>query len=242
MQDTTVRLRRWQIAGLAALPVFSAVAVALPRAPTAHSFWGPAEVNPEPRTSFKIDQSCPGSDLAGETAAAMAASSMVFQGSDPTYAATLLTHAKQLYSFADNFRGTYVKCITDAQGFYNSFSGFNDELVWGAIWLFKATGDSTYLNKAIAGYPNLAFQQQTTLHEYRWTLNWDDKSFGSYVLLAELTGQQQFVSDAERWLDWWTVGVNGGRVPYSPGGQAHLDQWGSLRYAATTAAVAMQFG
>ena len=208
---------------------------------TDHSFWGPAEVNPEPRTSFKIDQNCPGSDLAGETAAAMAASSMAFQASDPTYAATLLTHAKQLYSFADNFRGTYVKCITDAQGFYNSFSGFNDELVWGAIWLFKATGDQTYLNKAIAGYPNLAFQQQTNLHEYRWTLNWDDKSFGSYVLLAELTGQQQFIADAERWLDWWTIGVNGDRVPYSPGGQAHLDQWGSLRYSATTAAVALQF-
>jgi endoglucanase len=208
---------------------------------TDHSFWGPAEVNPSPRTSFKIDQNCPGSDLAGETAAAMAASSMAFQASDPAYAATLLTHARQLYSFADTFRGTYVKCITDAQGFYNSFSGFNDELVWGAIWLFKATGDSTYLAKAVAGYPNLAFQQQTNIHEYRWTLNWDDKSFGSYVLLAELTGQQQYIADAERWLDWWTIGVAGNRVAYSPGGQAHLDQWGSLRYSATTAAVALQF-
>jgi endoglucanase len=208
---------------------------------TDHSFWGPAEVNPSPRTSFKIDQNCPGSDLAGETAAAMAASSMAFQASDPAYAATLLTHARQLYNFADTFRGTYVKCITDAQGFYNSFSGFNDELVWGAIWLFRATGDSTYLAKAVAGYPNLAFQQQTNIHEYRWTLNWDDKSFGSYVLLAELTGQQQYVADAERWLDWWTIGVNGSRVAYSPGGQAHLDQWGSLRYSATTAAVALQF-
>jgi len=208
---------------------------------TDHSFWGPAEVNPSPRTAFKIDQNCPGSDLAGETAAAMAASSMVFQASDPTYAATLLTHAKQLYSFADTFRGTYVKCITDAANFYNSFSGFEDELVWGAVWLFRATGDATYLNKAIAEYPHMNFQQQTNIHEYKWTLNWDDKSFGSYVLLAELTGQQQFLADAERWLDWWTVGVNGDRVAYSPGGQGHLDQWGSLRYAATTAAVALQF-
>jgi endoglucanase len=208
---------------------------------TDHSFWGPAEVNPSPRTAFKIDQSCPGSDLAGETAAAMAASSMAFQASDPAYAATLLTHAKQLYSFADTFRGTYVKCITDAANFYNSFSGFEDELVWGATWLFRATGDSTYLAKAQAEYPHMNFQQQTNIHEFRWTLNWDDKSFGSYVLLAELTGQQQYIADAERWLDWWTIGVNGDRVAYSPGGQAHLDQWGSLRYSATTAAVAMQF-
>jgi len=38
----------------------------------------------------------------------------------------------------------------DAAGFYNSFSGFNDELVWGALWLFRATGDATFLAKAQA--------------------------------------------------------------------------------------------
>jgi len=40
-----------------------------------HSFWGPAEILRTPRRSFKIDMACPGSDLAAETAAAMAASS-----------------------------------------------------------------------------------------------------------------------------------------------------------------------
>ena len=37
----------------------------------------------------------------------MAASSMVFRPTDPTYADTLLTHAKQLYTFADTVRGKY---------------------------------------------------------------------------------------------------------------------------------------
>ncbi|MBY8854764.1 glycoside hydrolase family 9 protein, partial [Saccharothrix sp. MB29] len=55
--------------------------------------------------SYKVDASCPGSDLAGEYAAAMAASSMVFRRSDPAYADTLLAHARQLYSFADTHRG-----------------------------------------------------------------------------------------------------------------------------------------
>ncbi len=60
--------------------------------------------------------------------------------------------------------------------------------------------------------------------------------------MAELTGEQQYVDDAERWLDWWTAGVNGAKVAYSPGGEAFLDTWGSLRYSSTTAYAALQFG
>src|SRR5690606_6895200 len=66
-----------------------------------HKWWGPAEVMPMERPSFKVDPSCPGSDVAAETAAAMAASSIVFADDDPAYAATLVQHAKQLYTFAD---------------------------------------------------------------------------------------------------------------------------------------------
>ena len=36
-------------------------------------------------------------------------------------------------------------------------------------------------------------------------------------------------------------GADGTRVNYSPGGQAHLDQWGSLRYAANTAFAALVY-
>jgi endoglucanase len=203
-----------------------------------HRWWGPAEVMPMARPAYKIDASCPGSDLAGESAAAMAASAMVFSD-DPAYANTLLTHAKQLYTFADQRRGKYSDCITDAANFYRSWSGYADELVWGAIWLYRATGDPAYLAKAEAEYANLANEQQTTTKSYRWTIAWDDKSYGAYVLLAELTGKAQYFTDANRWLDFWTVGYNGQRVRYSTGGQAHLDTWGSLRYAANTAFVAL---
>ncbi|MFE2346646.1 glycoside hydrolase family 9 protein [Kitasatospora cineracea] len=206
-----------------------------------HAWWGPAEVLPMARPAYKIDASCPGSDLAGETAAALASSSMVFADSDPTYSATLLTHAKQLYSFADTYRGKYSDCIKDAQGYYNSWSGYNDELVWGAIWLYKATGDSSYLAKAESYYANLSTEPQSTTKSYKWTIAWDDKSYGDYVLLAQLTGKQQYVDDANRWLDWWTVGVNGSQVKYSPGGEAVLDSWGSLRYAANTSFVALVY-
>ncbi|MFI7055037.1 glycoside hydrolase family 9 protein [Streptosporangium canum] len=204
-----------------------------------HAWWGPAEAMQMERPAYKIDASCGGSDLAGETAAAMAASSIVFRPTDPSYADTLVTHARQLYSFADTVRKKYSECISDAQGYYNSWSGYNDELVWGAIWLHRATQDASYLAKAESYYDSLGTEPQSTTRSYKWTIAWDDKSYGAYVLLSKLTGKQKYLDDANRWLDYWTVGVNGQRVRYSPGGQAVLDRWGSLRYAANTSFAAL---
>ncbi|MER5454340.1 glycoside hydrolase family 9 protein [Micromonospora sp. NPDC002389] len=206
-----------------------------------HKWWGPAEVMPMARPAYKIDASCGGADLAGETAAAMAASSMVFRPTDAAYADKLLTHARQLYTFADTVRKSYHECITDATSFYRSWSGYQDELVWGAIWLYRATGDATYLAKAESEYDKLGTEPQTTTRSYKWTVAWDNKQFGAYVLLANLTGKQRYVDDANRWLDFWTVGVNGERVRYSPGGMAVLDSWGALRYAANTAFAALVY-
>lgn len=205
-----------------------------------HKWWGPAEVMPMERPAYRVDASCPGSDVAGETAAAMAASSLVFAEDDPAYAATLVRHAEQLYDFADTYRGRYSDCVP-AGNFYRSWSGYQDELVWGAYWLYRATGDDAYLAKAEAEYDHLSTEQQTDTRSYRWTVAWDDKSYGAYALLAMETGEQRYVEDANRWLDYWTTGVNGQRVPTSPGGQAVLDTWGSLRYAANTAFVALVY-
>ena len=204
-----------------------------------HSWWGSAEVMPMARPAYKIDASCGGSDLAGETAAAMAASSMVFRPTDAAYADTLLTHARQLYSFAETVKRKYSECITDAAGFYNSYSGFQDELVWAAAWLARATTgteSATYLAKAEAAYASTDLNETgTTVKKYKWTIAWDDKIFGAYVLLAKMTGKQVYVDDANRWLDYWTVGWNGQQGRKSPGGQIFVDVWGSLRYAANTA-------
>ncbi|MEZ4731055.1 MAG: glycoside hydrolase family 9 protein [Caldilineaceae bacterium] len=199
-----------------------------------HAWWGPAEVMPMARPSYKISATCPGSDLAGETAAALAAASLAFQESDPAYADTLRTHAIQLYTFADTYRGKYSDCITDAAAFYNSWSGYNDELVWGALWLYRATNDNAYLAKAQSYAANLGT-------EFKWTHAWDDKSYGSRVLLAQLTGNATYRQAVEQWLDYWTVGYNGQRVRYTPGGLAWLDQWGSLRYTANTAFIAFVY-
>ncbi|HYD54679.1 MAG TPA: glycoside hydrolase family 9 protein, partial [Gemmatimonadaceae bacterium] len=211
-----------------------------------HGWWGAPEVMQMARPSAKITAACPGSDAAGETAAALAAASIAFRPTNPAYADTLVTHAKQLYTFADTYRGKYSDCFPGVSNFYNSWSGYNDELVWGAIWLYRATNDASYLAKAESGYALLSNQQQTNIKSYKWTIAWDDKSYGAYVLLAKLTGKQNYHEDAQRWLNWWTVGgtalgADGTRVNYSPGGQAVLDRWGSLRYAANTSFAALVY-
>ncbi len=199
-----------------------------------HAVWAAPELMTMVRPSYKIDAAHPGSDLAAEAAAALASTAMAFRSVDPTYAATLIQHAEQLFSFADTYRGKYSDSIADAAGYYNS-GGYDDELVWGATWLYRATGKQAYLDKAEAIYaPKFAGQTMT------WTQNWDDVRYGSAVLLAQLTGKATYKADVERWLDYWTVGLNGGvnRIAYTPGGLAFLNGWGSLRYSAATSMLA----
>ena len=62
--------------------------------------------------SFKIDQNNPGTEVAAETAAALAAASIVFQNEDLAYSRMLLSHAYDLYSFADLFRYCLVEYFT----------------------------------------------------------------------------------------------------------------------------------
>ena len=59
-----------------------------------------------------------GSDLAGETAAAMAAAAIVFEPTSPAYAEKLLAHAKELYEFAITDKGIYSTSITAAREAY----------------------------------------------------------------------------------------------------------------------------
>lgn len=61
-----------------------------------HFCWERPEDMTTPRTAFKIDESHPGSDLAGETAAALAAASIAFKSFDSSYSDLLLAHAKEV--------------------------------------------------------------------------------------------------------------------------------------------------
>ncbi|MDE6728514.1 MAG: glycoside hydrolase family 9 protein [Oscillospiraceae bacterium] len=194
-----------------------------------HSWWGACEVMQMNRPSFKVDESAPGSTVVGEAAAALASCAAVYKDIDKDYAEECLTHAKQLYNFAESTKSDAG--YTAANGFYNSWSGWNDELAWAAVWLNLATGDGAWLDKA----KSYASQCEIDPH---WTLCWDDKGLGALCLIAKITGEKS--AQLEESLDWW-CGIGGDSVTYSPKGLAWLDSWGSLRYATTAAMLAASY-
>lgn len=85
-----------------------------------HAVWSRPEDWPDTkkRPAYKLSGSKGGSDLLGEVAAALSAASIVFKKADSAYSTKLLTHAKQLYAWADEVRGLYSDTISDAAGYY----------------------------------------------------------------------------------------------------------------------------
>lgn len=61
-----------------------------------HNCWERPEDMTTPRDAYKIYEQQPGADLAGETAAALAAAALAFKEFDSSYSNQLLTHAKQV--------------------------------------------------------------------------------------------------------------------------------------------------
>lgn len=78
-----------------------------------HQCWQRPEDMTTPRTSYRIDEQHPGSDLAAETAAALAAASIAFRETDSIYASQLLEHAKQVsyHSSSSNCLAKTIKQV-----------------------------------------------------------------------------------------------------------------------------------
>ena len=64
-----------------------------------HAYWLPPEFITYKYPSYKITASEPGSEVAAETSAALAAASILFKNVDSEYSSTLLQHAKEIYDF-----------------------------------------------------------------------------------------------------------------------------------------------
>lgn len=202
-----------------------------------HAWWGPAEALPMERPSYKLDKASPGSAVTAETAAALASASIIFKDVDAAYSKECLKHAKELFEFADSTKSD--EGYTAADSFYKSWSGFYDELSWAACWLYMATNDQAYLKKAEDYVSKWETEPQSSAIKYTWSHCWDDVHYGASLLLAKLTnGGSKYKEAIEMNLDWWSTGYNGNRIKYTPKGLAWLDQWGSLRYATTTAFLA----
>ncbi|KAL6498392.1 Endoglucanase 3 [Orobanche hederae] len=194
-----------------------------------HSCWErPEDMNTE-RIVYSVSDSNPGSDVAGETAAALAAASIVFRKVDPDYSRKLLDTAKKVMEFARKHRRCYSDSIDPAVGsFYHSYSGYEDELLWGAAWLYIATKyDGYYLDMIRSLEAN---DDDTDI------FSWDNKYAGAYVLLARqnlLNGNQafqQYRQRAEKFMCKILPNSPSSSTKYTPGGLMFKMEGSNLQY------------
>ncbi len=199
---------------------------------TDHGWWGPCEVMTMERPAYKVDASNPGSTVTAEASAALASAAVIYKDIDANYSNECLKHAKELYDFAKKYQSDAG--YTQAAGFYDSHSGFYDELSFAAAWLYLATNDSKYQKEAGDWFAK-------TSGDYKWTLCWDDVSLGTALIMGRETKDRKYLDYLENNLDYWTTGVGGERITYTPKGLAWLDSWGSLRYASTASFLAITY-
>ncbi|KAK1292064.1 Endoglucanase 11 [Acorus calamus] len=205
---------------------------------TDHYCWQRPEDMTTSRQAYKIDPENPGSDLAGETAAAMAAASMVFRESNPHYSQLLLHHAQQLFEFGDKYRGRYDRSVGVAKSYYASVSGYNDELLWAALWLYRASGREEYLRYAI--------DNAHSLGGVGWAISefsWDIKFAGVQILASQLLLQnkhhkthqhnilKKYQSKAEHFIcSTLNKSKEGQNAHRTPAGLLFIRQWNNMQY------------
>ncbi|KAL7132284.1 hypothetical protein ABFS83_12G062600 [Erythranthe nasuta] len=184
-----------------------------------HNCWERPEDMDTLRTAYRIDANNPGSDVAGETAAALAAASIVFRSRNPAYSRLLLDRAIKVFEFADRHRGAYSSSLNYAVcPFYCDVNGYQDELLWGAAWLHKATRRREYREYIVRN--EVVLRAGDSINEF----GWDNKHAGINVLLSKevLMGRandlKQFQINADAFICSLLPGISHTQVQYSPGG------------------------
>lgn len=205
---------------------------------TDHNIWCSAEVylrkhhlnNGDWERPYDIIENA---SVAGLASAALAEGYIIFKDEQPAKAAEYLEHAKDLFEGADKIRA--CKDIGGMSGMYSTASWI-DDCMYAALWLYKATGDKSYLDKVEKDYiPNFPLEEQSTAKKYTWGLCWDDTSQGAAFLYAQITGDQEWISHCERHIKYWMGEDEKKLQSITPKGLSWLFQWGCLRHATTTA-------
>ncbi|KAH9825338.1 family 9 glycoside hydrolase [Melampsora americana] len=193
--------------------------------PEEYEKWAPRGIQKE---AYYVDESRPASELAGQAAAALAATSVIFRQTDAAYADLALSHAVELFNFANKFRGSFMD-IDDlpfrrTKKWYPS-TKFTDEIAWAATWLYAATEDASYFQAA-----------KENLSDDASEYSWDDCDSAAAVLLYQLTGQKEFLLKANK---FFTQFLPGGSTKYTAKGLSYKESWGVLRYASNHAFLAL---
>ncbi|KAL7212370.1 hypothetical protein ACSBR2_015119 [Camellia fascicularis] len=163
--------------------------------PDDHYCWERPENMDYPRP---VQAAVSGPDLSGEMAAALAAASIVFRD-DNSYSSKLVKGAATVFAFARDrgkrtpySRGNlYIDPYYNSAGYFDEYmwagrlQGLSRHYMWGAAWLYYATGNNSYVSLATnPGLPqnSKAFFMIPDLS----VLSWDNKPPAAMLLLTRL--------------------------------------------------------
>ena len=177
--------------------------------------------------------------VAALSAAALAEGYLMLKDTDPDKAANYLKHAKDLFDGADKIRDTKDR---GGMGDMYPTSTWIDDCMYAACWLYKATGDESYLSKIEKDYiPQFPTESQSTDWKYTWGLCWDDTTQAAALLYAQLTDKDEWVNHIDKHIRYW-MGGSSDLKPFegkiTGDGLSHLTNWGCLRHATNTAFIA----
>ncbi|KAK9785110.1 hypothetical protein WJX73_006875 [Symbiochloris irregularis] len=163
-----------------------------------------------------------------------------------SYADQLMANAKALYTEAKAFPGQYTSrlqysCTSkyskssigtsrlsnpcpsptafangSAVFFYNS-TGHWDDLIWAAAWMFKATGNQSYLADVNSFLPQYRRQEQPI--DLGYITDWNHVFQAANVLLAVSSNDLSFHRKAQVMLQNWICAL-GGTTAFTPQGRA----------------------
>ncbi|XP_064995545.1 endoglucanase 23-like [Musa acuminata AAA Group] len=186
-----------------------------------HNCWERPEDMDTARTVYNVSADRPGSEVAGETAAALAAASMVFRDIDPGYSQTLLENAMRAFEFADTYKGAYSDDPQLKAGvcpFYCDFDGYQDELLWGAAWLRRASQNDSFLDYIQNNGKTLGADDN--INEF----GWDNKHAGLNVLVSKefMEGQALSLESYKEFADSFMCTLipesSSSHIQFTPGG------------------------
>jgi len=198
-------------------------------------YWGGDLGIPQPRPSYQINGTNPGTDAAAGASAAFSACSALYSQrsfggkysspaslANSSYAATLLTHAQQLYSFAVNAPGGQKTYQTSAPAVAKSYksNSYHDELTMAALFLAWATNSTSLYQQAEGYYSKFGLAGGDDV------FNWDSKTPGLAILFAQITQSPAGIGgnfanwqkEVERYFD--TIINQKGRGKLTKGGWA----------------------
>ncbi|KAJ6721293.1 ENDOGLUCANASE [Salix viminalis] len=135
------------------------------------------------------------------------------------WATDYLLKVTAVFDFADSHRGAYSNSLHSAVcPFYCDVNGYQDELLWGAVWLHKATRRRRYREYIVKN--EVILHAGDTINEF----GWDNKHAGINVLISKevLMGRaeyfESFKHNADGFICSVLPGISHSQVQYSPGG------------------------